>query len=75
MNDVRVDPSVVLASIDKDHLLLAVEKGFTEIVRLLLEDGRIDPTSNSSAALHMAKKLCHKDIVELIRNDARVFEK
>jgi hypothetical protein len=50
----------------------AVDKGYSEIVQILLEDGRIDPSENGNAALELACGRGHALIVELLLQDPRV---
>jgi hypothetical protein len=51
---------------------MATEKGYTEIVAMLLEDGRADPTAYNNGALRTAQNKGFSTIVELLRADKRV---
>ena len=45
---------------------LAIKKGHLEIVKLLLEDSRIDPSEEGSFVLGLASEYGHLDIVQLL---------
>ena len=53
--------------------MVASEMGRTEVVKLLLDDLRSDPNSNSGYAIGYASKNGHTDVVKLLLNDARVL--
>jgi hypothetical protein len=50
----------------------AVTKGHSEIVQILLDDGRIDPADNGNAALELACGYGHASVVQLLLEDSRV---
>lgn len=58
--------------IDGNPISCASSRGFTEIVQLLLNDGRADPTDDSNYALYIASKNDHVDVVRLLLQDPRV---
>lgn len=49
--------------------------GFTEIVKILLKDDRIDPTVFDNEAIRWAVQRGNYDIVEILIKDKRVFDK
>jgi len=51
---------------------LAAENGCTEIVKLLLDDPRVDPGANDNYAIRMAGKIGCTEIVKLLLDDPRV---
>jgi ankyrin repeat protein len=51
---------------------LASENGHTEVIKLLLQDGRIDPSGNDNYYIRMASQNGHTDIVKLLLQDKRV---
>lgn len=52
----------------------AARNGFYEIVKMLLEDGRIDPTKDQNYAVRVALHANHKQVVDLLLSDPRVRE-
>jgi ankyrin repeat protein len=52
--------------IDDNPISCASSRGFTEIVQLLLNDGRADPTDDSNYALYIASKNGHIEVVRLL---------
>lgn len=61
------DPSVY----DDLPLRLAADKGHTDVVKLLLSDPRVDPTSRQSKALWIAASNGHVEVVSLLLDDGR----
>lgn len=53
----------------------ASELGYTNIVRVLLADGRVDPTDDDNFSLRVASEGGHSDIVKLLLRDPRVSSK
>ena len=53
-------------------IIYACNKGYTEIVRMLLADERINPATMSNRALIRACRKGHRDIVTLLLNDKRI---
>jgi ankyrin repeat protein len=53
-------------------IVWAAQKGYTEIVKLLLADPRVDPTINNNNAVRFASEESHVEIVKLLLNDPRV---
>lgn len=51
---------------------LASQNGHTDVVRLLLQDDRVNPASNSNQALLSASKRGHVGVVRLLLQDRRV---
>ncbi len=56
------DPSVR----GNEALVTAVDLGHTEIVRLLLEGGRVDPSARKNECIRIACKKGHHNIVRLL---------
>ena len=56
----------------EDCLRIAISHGHTEIVRLLLEDGRADPGADHQWALVAAAEAGHAEIIRLLLADPRV---
>ena len=57
---------------DVNAIITASQNGHAEIVELLLEDGRADPSADMNFALYVAAKNGHWDIVEMLLDDPRV---
>lgn len=55
-----------------DIIFKTAQNGHHETVKLLLEDGRADPTYNSNSAIRYAAQNGHAKVVELLMNDPRV---
>lgn len=53
-------------------MLLACRRGLVEVVRSLLQDGRVDPAANESQCLREAAQHRQAEIVKLLANDPRV---
>jgi ankyrin repeat protein len=53
-------------------IVCASEAGYLEVVRLLLTDRRVDPSTNKGEALHNASRNGHVDVVKLLLTDNRV---
>ncbi|KAI8900063.1 ankyrin repeat-containing domain protein [Globomyces pollinis-pini] len=49
----------------------AGENGHAEVIKLLLQDDRIDPTEDDSQALRLASENGHLEVVELLLEDGR----
>jgi len=58
--------------IDGNPISCASSRGFTEIVQLLLKDGRADPTDDDNYALYSACKNGHVEVVKALLQDPRV---
>ena len=52
----------------------ASNNGHLEVVRLLLNDSRVNPSANNNEAIQRASKRGHFEIVELLRSDYRFRE-
>ena len=53
-------------------LVTSLYKGYTEIVKLLLADERVDPTWNDNKAIRVASKKGYTEIVKRLLSDSRV---
>lgn len=53
-------------------LYIAITSGNINAVKVLLDDGRINPAINNNEALLMANMINNKKIIKLLRNDPRV---
>ncbi|KAJ3024604.1 UNVERIFIED_CONTAM: hypothetical protein HDU68_007977 [Siphonaria sp. JEL0065] len=53
-------------------LCQAVDRGNVDMVRVLLEDSRVDPNTRTNYPLRIAKEKGHVAIVELLQQDSRV---
>lgn len=65
--ELGIDPS----SIGSYALRHAAEKGYTEVVHLLLQDGRADPAASDSEALSLASQYGHIEVVLALLQDGR----
>ena len=63
-----VDPSVN----DNFAIIKASEKGYLEIVELLLKDYRVDPTLHKNRAIRWASENGHIEVVKCLLKDQRV---
>lgn len=61
-----------VANHDNGAIRLASKNGHTEIVELLLKDGRADPSAGNNFAIQFATKNGHTEIVRLLLDDNRV---
>jgi ankyrin repeat protein len=57
---------------DNYAIQVACIYGHTEIVSLLLQDGRADPTTNYNSSLRWASRQGHTKVVEVLLQDGRV---
>lgn len=57
---------------DNFAIKIASRKGHTEIVRLLLADGRVNPVAENNQAIRWACANGHLDVVKLLLADSRV---
>jgi len=53
-------------------IIYAVERGFVNVVKLLLADDRVDPTIRANYAICEAARMGYIEIVKLLLNDERV---
>jgi ankyrin repeat protein len=64
----RIDPSV-----DNNFAIqYATERGYKEIVELLLQDNRTDPSTENNFAIRIATTNGNKEIVEFLLKDKRI---
>ena len=68
----NLEPTDCLSCLLSNAVSLATQHGHTEIVRLLLEDGRADPSANDNNAIKHACCEGHIEIVRLLLQDPRV---
>jgi hypothetical protein len=54
------------------NLVEASKLGFIEIVKLFLNDKRVDPTFDHSCSIELSSKYGHLEVVKLLLNDNRV---
>ena len=66
----KVDPNQVASG--DSPLVCAIEFERVEVVRVLLEDGRIDPSDSCNAALAAARCEGNLDIINMLLQDGRV---
>ena len=61
-------------NLEKKNSLLGYtcEKGYVKIVKLLLSDPRVDPTTNYNYAIRFASEKGHLEVVKLLLSDHRV---
>jgi len=70
LKDLHVNP---IDSVEGNMLLyIASEQGFIEIVNLLLQDPRVDPSADDNTALFEAVQANQSDVVKLLLSDRRV---
>jgi len=67
-----LDARFKLVKEDKNVMEWASENNYFEIVKLLLADKRVDPSTNNNSAISYASKKGHTEIVKLLLNDKRV---
>jgi len=85
LNDPTINPAVFEVMGDADNIQdvnamhITSKNGNVEIMKLLLEDGRIDPTQGGYVTnigfyspLHISSKMGHVEIVKLLLEDDRV---
>jgi len=71
--DDRVDPTTGCVLYEEnDSIKLASHYGQTQVVRLLLKDGRANPAAENNFAIRMASRYGFADIVRLLLADERV---
>jgi ankyrin repeat protein len=54
------------------HIVFSSKKGYIEIVKLLLNDQRFDPSEKCNWAIQLASEHGHFEVVELLLKDSRV---
>ena len=59
-------------TINNEAFVLACSKGHTDIVQLLLQDPRVDPTANDNYAFRCARANERNEVVQLLLSDSRV---
>ena len=68
--------ALLIKSVDQSTNTLGIRcasrNGQTDVVRLLLEDSRADPSAKTNAAIQLACYYGHTDIVRLLLADSRV---
>ncbi len=57
---------------DNYAIQIASLYGHTEIVSLLLQDGRADPKANNNNAINWASRQGHTQVVEVLLQDGRI---
>ena len=57
---------------DNYTIRLASRYGFTDVVKLLLSDSRVDLSTDDNEAIHLASNYGHTEIVKLLMSDPRV---
>lgn len=62
----------LLAAYGYRVLVVASRRGFSEVVKLLLVDGRVDPSSRGNCAICRASQNGHSAVVKLLLDDERV---
>ncbi len=70
LSNTNLNPSAKINN--ADAITLASRCGFVKIVRLLLNDPRVDPSTDDNWAIHYASREGHTEIVRLLLNDPRV---
>lgn len=68
ITDFRVDRSAA----DNYAIRVASQRGYIEIVKVLLADPDVDPSADSNYAIRLASQNGHTDIVKLLLGDERV---
>jgi hypothetical protein len=70
----HIDPAIErrLYGRVKSAISLAIDHGHVEVVRLLLNDARVDPSDINNEAIRLASQNGHVEVVKLILNDPRV---
>src|SRR3972149_6208605 len=63
---------IYYALLKTKDLKVYVEKGDSEVVKLLLADPRVDPSANDNNATHEASKNGHEKVVKLLLAHPRV---
>ena len=61
-----------LGNYDNAAIRLASERGYSEVVELLLKDGRANPGANNNYAIQFAARNGHVDVIRLLLRDNRV---
>ena len=56
----------------ENALSLAALNGHNEVVKLLLQDPRVDPSADNNYAIRFASGICHVDVIKLLLQDPRV---
>lgn len=57
---------------DNYAIQIACIYGHTEVVKILLEDGRADPTATNNNAINWASRQGHTQVVENLLKDGRI---
>jgi hypothetical protein len=71
----KANPNILLKNENGENnllLLMAIRKGYSEMVKLLLQDPRIDPTTGDNYPLDFALIWKQKEIVDILYKDPRV---
>jgi hypothetical protein len=70
----HIDPAIEKALNGRweSAISLASENGHVEVVKLLLNDPRVDPSAYNNDAIRWASKYGHVEVVKLLLNDPRV---
>jgi ankyrin repeat protein len=66
------DSTIDINANDNFAFKFAIQKGFTNIVKLFLKDSRINPATEDNFAIIDASERGHLDIVKLLIKDSRV---
>jgi ankyrin repeat protein len=71
---VNIDPAIDkrLNGRGKSAIRLASKNGHVEVVKLLLNDPRVDPSAENNYAIRLASENGHVEAVKLLLNDPRV---
>jgi len=82
LNNEQVKYSIIIYKKYKDYIditrnkneaiRMASDKGYSELVELLLKDKRVDPTINDNKPMRSALKYHHYDVVKVLLADKRV---
>lgn len=57
-----------------DIFYTSIQNGYTNLVKILLEDPHINPTAHNNLALTDAIRLSHKEIIRMLLDDPRIKE-
>ena len=60
------DIGYIPEAIQRDNIFHISKHGHTEIVRLLLEDPRVDPSDGGNDVLQMVSENCYLQVVRLL---------
>ena len=71
-----IDYDDIYIDIDFNQIFqIASNNGHLDIVKLLLNDSRVDPSDRNNYAIRIASQYGHTEIVKLLLNDSRVYNK